>query len=133
MNVARAFQPEICPLQLADCGLPLRGGGFAQRGPHAKTRRREGKRRGGCLVFEQGLRQMPDGTHGRCQGCLSKVMTWKRLLLGGLAFRTEATALNDHRLAMEHQSIDHGSGQRVVSVQSANQGFLRSHWPRGRP
>ncbi|MFN5625701.1 MAG: hypothetical protein ACK5DM_17260, partial [Planctomyces sp.] len=54
----------------------------------------------GCLVFEQGLRQMPDGTHGRCQGCLSKVMTWKRLLLGGLAFRTEAAALNDHRLAM---------------------------------
>jgi len=26
-------------------------------------------------VLEQGLRQMPDGTRARCQGCLSKVMT----------------------------------------------------------
>jgi len=43
---------------------------------------------------------MPDGTHGRCQGCLSKVMTRKRRLVGGLAFRTEAAALNDHHLAM---------------------------------
>ncbi len=68
-------------------------------------------------MFEQGLRQMPDGTHGRCQGCLSKVMTRMRLLVGGLAFRTEAAALNDHRLAMVLQSIDHGSGQRVVNVE----------------
>ncbi len=51
------------------------GRGGAGCWSHAKTRRREGKSRGGCLVFEQGLRQMPDGTHGRCQGCLSKVMT----------------------------------------------------------
>ena len=51
---------------------------------------------------------MPDGTHGRCQGYLSKVMTRMQLLVGGLAFRTEAAALNDHRLAMVHQSIDHG-------------------------
>jgi hypothetical protein len=43
---------------------------------------------------------MPDGTRARCQGCLSKVMTWNRLLVGGLAFRTETAALNDHRLAM---------------------------------
>ena len=42
MNVARAFQPEICPLRPAACGLPLRGGGLAGRGSHAKTRRREG-------------------------------------------------------------------------------------------
>jgi hypothetical protein len=41
-------------------------------------------------------------------------MTWKRRLVGGLAFRTEAAALKDHRLAMVHQSIDHGSGPRVV-------------------
>ncbi len=53
-------------------------------------------------MFELGLRQMRDGTHGRCHGCLSKVMTWSRLLVGGLAFRTEAAALNDHRLAMVH-------------------------------
>jgi len=26
---------------------------------------------------EQGLRRMPDGTRGRCQGCLSKLMTRK--------------------------------------------------------
>ena len=51
-------------------------------------------------MFEQGLRKMPDGTHGRCQGCLSKVMTRKRLLVGGLAFPAETAALNDHRLAM---------------------------------
>ena len=38
MNVARAFQPEICPLPLAACGLPLRGGGGRAVGP---TRRRE--------------------------------------------------------------------------------------------
>ena len=43
LNATRAFQPEICPLQLAACGLPLRGGGLPGRGPHAKTRR---KRRG---------------------------------------------------------------------------------------
>ena len=42
-------------------------------------------------------------------------MTWNRLLVGGLAFRTEAAALNDHRLAIEHQSIDQGCGQRVDS------------------
>ena len=42
LNATRAFQPEICPLQLAACGLPLRGGGLPGRGPHAKTRRREG-------------------------------------------------------------------------------------------
>jgi len=90
--------------------------GFARRGPHAKTR---GKRRGECLVFgqagsfrsrirqadaaakgEQGLRRMPDGTRGRCQGCLSEVLTWKRLLVGGLALRAEAAALYDHSLAM---------------------------------
>ena len=31
-------------------------------------------------MFEQGLWQMPDGTRGRCQGCLSKVMTQQRPL-----------------------------------------------------
>ena len=41
MQVARAFQPEICPLRPAACRLPLRGGGFACRGPHAKPRSRE--------------------------------------------------------------------------------------------
>ncbi|MEN9555982.1 MAG: hypothetical protein RLZZ232_2268 [Planctomycetota bacterium] len=116
MQVARAFQPEICPLQLAACRLPLRGGGLCAVGV---TRRRAGKRSGGCLVFgqaeaskaasdrlmrlqkgEQGLRQMPDGTHGRCQRSLRKVMTRKRLLVGGLTFRPEAAALDDHSLAM---------------------------------
>ena len=125
MNVARAFQPEICPLQLAACGLQLRGGG-AGCWSHAKTRRREGKSRGGCLVFEQGLRQMPDGTHGRCQGCLSRVMTWNRLLVGGLAFRTEAAALNDHSLSMVHQSIDHGSGLRFANFRPQPPLFLSS-------
>jgi len=33
------------------------------------------------------------------------------ILVGGLAFRTEAAALNDHSLARVHHSIDHGSGQ----------------------
>ena len=45
---------------------------------------------------------MPGGTRGRCQDCLSKVMTRKRLLVGGLAFRAEAAALNDHSLALLH-------------------------------
>ncbi len=46
MQVARAFQPEICPLRLAACGLPLRGGrgcGLLASREDAKTRR---KRRG---------------------------------------------------------------------------------------
>ncbi|MFM8726460.1 MAG: hypothetical protein ACKON9_15190, partial [Planctomycetaceae bacterium] len=43
---------------------------------------------------------MRDSTRGRCHGCLSNLMTWNRLLVGGLAFRTEAAALNDHILAM---------------------------------
>jgi hypothetical protein len=37
LSVARAFQPEICPLRLAACRLPLRGGGFVHLWLHAKT------------------------------------------------------------------------------------------------
>ncbi len=36
--------------------------------PWASRKDAKGKGRGGCLVFEQGLRQMPDGTQGRCSG-----------------------------------------------------------------
>ncbi len=35
-------------------------------------------------MFEQGLRQMPDGTRGRCQGRLSKVMTPQPLEVASL-------------------------------------------------
>ena len=31
-----------------------------------------------------------------------------RRIVGTLTFRAEAAALDDHRLAMVHQSIDHG-------------------------
>jgi hypothetical protein len=41
LSEARAFQPEICPLLRAARRLPLRGVGFACRGPHAKPRSRE--------------------------------------------------------------------------------------------
>jgi hypothetical protein len=62
------------------------------------------------LQWATGVPRMPDGTHGGCQRSLRKVMTRKRLLVGGLAFRPEAAALDDHSLDMAHQSIDHGCG-----------------------
>jgi hypothetical protein len=55
MKVARAFQPEICPLRLAACRLRLRGGKAAG----GLTRSREdakGDARGRCSVFGQASR-----------------------------------------------------------------------------
>lgn len=48
-----------------------------------------------------------------------------RLLVGFIAFRVvgvitiraKAVALDDHRLPMMHQSIDHGGGQSVIDVE----------------
>jgi hypothetical protein len=44
ISVARAFQPEICPLRLVRLEIAVMGGGSAGGWTHAKTRRREEKR-----------------------------------------------------------------------------------------
>jgi len=80
LAVARAFQPEICPLRLGCPEIAARGwgGGVAGGWSHAKTRRREGRRKGWGTVFGvRGSVFEHEQEHEESRGVLSAVRAFQ--------------------------------------------------------